>query len=132
MAVTPTDVAVELGRPAPADGSVEFAQWSLWIEDARFLIGRRLGDVALLDQPTLDYVVRLAVAAHVRRPDDSTQVDVAVDDGRVSKRYTSSAGRVSILDEGWALLDPDLTTASGVGSTQMFGEPDNPPVESWV
>lgn len=122
MTVTPSDVAAELGRPAPTAEQAE--QWQRWIEQALYLIGKRLGDVALLDQNDVDYVVLQAVAAHVRQPDNATQVDVAVDDARVSRRYTTGAGRVVIGDDLWALLDPDLTTASGVGSTRMFGEPD--------
>lgn len=121
--ITTDDVAVELGRPAPDDAQAE--QWQRWIEQALYLIGKRLGDVDLLDQNDVDYVVLQAVVAHVRQPDSATQVDVAVDDGRVSRRYASGAGRVVISDDLWALLDPDLTTASGVGSTQMFGEPDD-------
>lgn len=123
MSVTPADVAIELGRPTPTSEQAE--QWQRWIDQALYLIGKRLGDVTLLNQNDVDYVVLQSVAAHVRQPDNATQVDVAVDDARVSRRYTSGAGRVVIGDDLWALLDPDLTTASGVGSTQMFGEPDS-------
>ena len=126
MAVTPYDIAVELGRTAPEVSGAEFAQWELWIADALFLIGRRLGDVTALDQPTLDYVVRQAVSAHVKRPDDATQVAVSVDDGSVSRTYRSSRGRVEIIDDWWALLAPTDTTGkafsirpSGSGSAHM-------------
>jgi len=132
MSVTPTDIAVELGRPAPDAGSVEFAQWTRWIARARLLIQARLGDLTALDQAVLDEVVLLAVSAHAKNPDSATQVDVRIDDAATSRRYSKSSGSIQIADEWWALLDPDLTTASGVGSTQMFGEPDTPPVESWV
>lgn len=124
MTVTPATVAVALGRATPEQESTEFAQWSMWISDALMLIGDRLGDVTELDQAKLDYVVREAVAAQVRRPDDATSVDVAVDDGRVSKTYRTSAGRVSIRDEWWELLSPaaksgaftvDTFPKSGVG-----------------
>lgn len=106
MAVTPDDIAVELGRTAPDPSDPEYAQWELWISDARFLIAARLGDITELDQPTVDYVVRQAVAAHVRRPDDATQVAVSVDDGSTSRTYRSGKGRVTILDEWWTLLTP--------------------------
>lgn len=106
MGVTPADIAVALGRTAPDLEDPEYAQWSMWIADARMLIEVRLGDLDDLDQGRLDYVVREAVVAQVRRPDDSTSVDVAVDDGRVSKRYSSGSGRVTIRDEWWALLAP--------------------------
>jgi hypothetical protein len=100
VAVTPSTIAVALGLSTPVSTAQEL-QWSLWISEARLLIRARLGDLTLLDQGLLDYVVRQAVVAQVSKPDSSTQVDVAVDDARVSKRYSSSPGRVSILDEWW-------------------------------
>jgi len=106
MAVTPDDIAVALGRTVPASDSPEFAQWSMWIGDARMLIAARLGDLNELNQDALDYVVREAVAAQVRRPDDATQVAVQVDDGQVSRTYRTGAGRVTIRDEWWDLLSP--------------------------
>jgi len=109
MAVTPEMIAVALGVAAPASDSTQYAQWSMWIEDALMLIEARLGDPALLDQAKLDYVVREAVASLARRPDDATQVSVSVDDGSVSRTYRSGTGRVTILDEWWLLLAPAST-----------------------
>jgi len=106
MAVTPEMIAVALGRTAPDVSSSEYAQWEMFISDALMLIEARLGDPALLDQAKLDYVVREAVAAHVRRPDSATQVSVSVDDGQVSKTYRSGRGRVTIDDDLWNLLSP--------------------------
>lgn len=103
--VAPADIAVALGRTAPPD--VTEAQWQTWIDDAVFLIEQRvatLGHTEQLDQAAIDYVVRHAVVAQVQRPDDSTSVDIAVDDGRVSKRYSTGSGRVSIRDEWWDIL----------------------------
>jgi hypothetical protein len=102
MTVTPENIAVELGRPAPDAGTDLFGQWSKWIGDARFLIRSRLGDLADLDQEALDYVVTLAVAAHVRRPDDATQVEVAVRLAATAAavaawRSSTSGGRCSTL-----------------------------------
>lgn len=126
MTVVPEDIAVELGRTAPPASDAEYAQWELWISDALMLINARLGDLTALDQGRLDYVVRQAVAAHVRRPDDATQVAVSVDDGSVSRTYRSSRGRVEIIDEWWALLSPADRTGkafsispSGSGSAHM-------------
>ena len=120
MAVTPDDIAVELGRTAPPASDPEYAQWQRWISDALFLITKRLGPLAALDGETVDYVVRQAVVAHVRRPDDATQVAVSVDDGPGSKSYRSSRGRVEILDEGWALLMP-ASTATRAFSVRPSG-----------
>lgn len=108
--VAPDDIAAALGRTTPTD--TEYTQWELWIDDARMLISARLGDLDELDQVRLAYVVREAVIAHINRPDDATTVDVSVDDGRVSKTYRSSAGRITIRDEWWNLLSPADATGS--------------------
>lgn len=121
MAVTPETIAVALGRTAPADGSAEFLQWQMWIGDALMLIDARLGDPALLDQAKLDYVVREAVKAHVLKPDDATEVRVAVDDASTARTYRSSKGRVFILDEWWDLLSPTVSSGAFVVDTVGFG-----------
>lgn len=104
--ISPNDVAVALGRDTPS-GNTE-AQWSMWITDALMLVQTRATSLEIadedIDQAKLDYVIREAVAAQVRRPDDATQVTVSVDDGSTSKTYRSGSGRVGILDEWWALL----------------------------
>jgi hypothetical protein len=105
MAVTADDIAVALGRSTLT--TIEVDQWTMWINDALLLIEARLGDPALLDQAKLDYVVREAVVAHVRHPDDATQVSVSIDDGSTSRSYKSGKGRVTILDEWWSLLAPE-------------------------
>lgn len=114
MAVTTTDIATALGRDVPGEGTPEARQWEMWIQDALLLIEARLGDSSQLNQINLEYVVREAVVAQVRRPDDSTSVEVAVDDGRVAKRYSSSSGRVYIRDEWWGLLDPNKKSGAFV------------------
>lgn len=123
MPVTPADIALELGLVTPDPGSISFQQWDRWIIRARQQISERLGDLAALDQATLDDVVTLAVAAHARRPDDAVQTDVQVDDGRVSRRYTTSSGQVTIRDEWWARLSPE-GTSSGAFSVRPSFTPD--------
>lgn len=105
MAVTADTIATALGRAASS--ASETAQWELWIDDARLLIAARLGDLAELDQPKLDYVVREAVIAHINHPDDATQVSVSIDDASTSRTYRSGNGRVTIRDEWWDLLAPE-------------------------
>lgn len=113
MAVTPLTIAVALGRTVdPLDH--EFAQWEMWITDALMLIEARKTDLDItdaLDPAKLDYVVREAVVAHVRRPDDSTQVTVSIQDASTSRSYRSGKGRIDILDEWWSLLG--LTAPTG-------------------
>lgn len=121
MAVTPETIAVALGQAAPPEGSTLWEQWEMWISDALMLIDARAEKVGKpvedIDQAKLDYVVREAVTAHVRRPDDATTVMVSVDDGSSSKTYKSGAGRVAIRDEWWSILG--LTEASGAFAIDM-------------
>ena len=121
MAVTSANIAVALGQSAPAEGSTTKAQWEMWIADAVMLIESRRVALAVetIDEAKLDYVVREAVVAQVKRPDDSTQVTVAVDDGSSSRTYKSGKGRVTILDEWWVLLG--LTEPSGAFTLDLAG-----------
>ena len=120
MAVTLDDIATRLGVATPTPDSATGKQWSAWIGDAELLIRLRAEALGLsleeLDQDALDRVVTLAVVAMARKPDDSTMVDVSVDDGRVSRHYSSSTGRITILDEWWSWLG--LVEASGAFSTR--------------
>lgn len=109
--VTPDSIAVALGRPAPSPDAPEWAQWSMWIEDALMLIKVRHSDLTLLDQSRLEYVVREAVVAQIRRPEDLTSVTVSIDDGSQQKTYRSGAGRVAIRDEWWDLLAPSAPSS---------------------
>jgi hypothetical protein len=119
MAVTTDMVAVALGVAVPASGSATEAQWEMWIEDAKMLIDTRAAqlEVTEIDDAKYDYVVREAVVAQVKRPDDSTQVTISVDDGSTSKSYRSSSGRVTIIDEWWGLLG--LTDPSGAYTVDL-------------
>lgn len=114
MTVTPRDIGIELGVLSPS--SVQSEQWSQWISDALYLIGRHyrdLGGVGSLDPDDVDYVVRRAVVDHARNPSSETQVDVRIDDGQVSRRYAKAEGKVTIGDDLWAILEPSGSTATG-------------------
>ncbi len=132
MAVTPDEVATTLGASCPDPVPVE--QWDMWIGDALLLIttwAAKHGYTGSLDEAVVDYVVREAVAARAVRPDAATQVEVAVDDGRVSRRYEPTTGQVTILPEWWDLLTPaDSSTAVGAFTVTPYFEPDVA-VSSW-
>ena len=121
MTVTPAMLAVALGQTAPLAGSVTEQQWEMWIDDAEMLIEARRTTLGaeVPDEAKLDYVIRQAVVAQIKRPDDATQVTIAVDDGSSSRSYQSSKGRIEILDEWWALLG--LVESSGAFSIDMLG-----------
>ena len=138
MPVTPSDVAVELGRTAPLDTATR-DQWQNWIDRAGRLITRRatkLGvDPAELDPETVDDVVLLAVVAHARNPEGVESYDLSIDDAREMRRFTRASGEVTITDEWWGWLFP---AASEAFSTRTAGEPDDlahryplPEVSTW-
>ena len=135
MAVTPSDIAVELGRSTPLDDATE-AQWQRWISKALALVGRaaiqREVVVGTLDPSTVDYVVTESVVAHVRawRPDAASRYSVQVDDGQVDRTYFKDAGSLSIGDDLLALLFPG--SLSGVFTVTPYFEPDAPTAESWL
>lgn len=106
MAVDIEKIAVALGQAAPTPSSLQAQQWEMWIADAEMLISTRVAELKKdpPDEAKVDYVVRQAVVAHIKKPDDATQVTVSVDDGSSSRTYQSGKGRVAILDEWWMLL----------------------------
>ena len=132
MAVSLQEIADELSRPTPDQGSAEARRWSMWVDDALAAIERRADrlqvDLDTIPDTDVDRVVRKAVAAHIRRPDDATQVTKNVDDGGVTKMYQSARGEVTITDIWWD--DLGLADTSGAFSVRMVGEPDAHP-ESW-
>lgn len=105
MAVTPATIATALGVAEPGAGSATYDQWGMWISDAYFLIEERRTEqqAAVIPAARLDYVVREAVVAHARKPDDATTITIAVDDASSTRRYESGKGRVS-LDDWWEYL----------------------------
>lgn len=121
MTVTAANLAVALGQAAPEPGSITEGQWEMWVGDADMLIDTRaeaLGiDPTTIDSKKRDYVVREAVVAHIKKPDDATQVTISVDDGSSSRSYQSGKGRVTILDEWWTLLG--LVSSSGAFGIDM-------------
>lgn len=105
--VSPAMIALAMGQANPVPGSVVSDRWQMWIDDALLLIQFRIDEVdptLVVDQTRLDYVIREAVVAHARRPEDVTQVSVSSDDTSVQKTYRSGKGRVGILDEWWVML----------------------------
>lgn len=105
--VTPDTIATALGRPSLDPQTPTALQWDMWISDALMLIETRVDSITpvpTVSQARLDYVIREAVVAHVRNPDNATQVTVSVDDASTSKTYRSARGRVAIADEWWTLL----------------------------
>lgn len=106
MAVTAETIAIRLGVRIPEPDSLQEQTWQMFIDDAEMFIEdrrRRLG-VDEIDEVKMEYVIREAVAAHILRPDDATQVTISVDDASSTKTFRSGSGRVVIKDEWWELL----------------------------
>lgn len=122
MTVSISDIGTALGRTLTTS---EADQVNQWIGDARMLIGARLGDLALLDQSALDYVVREAVVARLRNPEGFQSE--SIDD--YTYRHGVETRRVTILPEWWELLSP--MTNSGAFSTRPTFEADATP-DPWT
>jgi len=123
MAVTLENIAVDLGRTAPDPTSATGKQWLMWISDAHLLIANRQAlypDVDVTPE-NIDYVVRQAVVAHIRKPDDATTVTIAVDDASSSRRYESGKGRVDLTD-WWGYLGL-VDTDNGAFTIRPAGTP---------
>ena len=129
MAVTPDDIAVELGRATPLDQTTR-EQWASWIARAYRKVERRaerMGvDYATLDPDTVDDVVTYAVARRASRPlggAESVTDQVSVDDGSVNqtRRYASGQGDLYFLDQWWA--DLGLLHRRRAFSVRMAGRP---------
>lgn len=127
MPVKPEDITTALGRPTPATAA-QVNQWNFWIDAAYRAIQRRaerLGvDYAGLNEQDRDYVVTVAVAAQVRRPDDATTVEVQIDDANTRRTYSSSTGRISIADDLWEMLGLEDPSESGSFSISPSYTPD--------
>ena len=109
------EVAANLGRPLTV---AEQAQAQVWIGWAEGAIAQRMGDLELIEFDVLNMVIVEAVTRRLRSPEPVTQVDIQVDDGRVSKRYERSSGLIEILPEWWARLG--WTDSSGAFSVTPY------------
>lgn len=128
MAVTPQDVAIELGRSTPTPEQAE--RWSRWIARADRAIrtrAERMGvDFASLDPLVVDDVVLYAVVRRESRPVDGAESvtdRVTVDDGTVdeTRKFPTGQGDMFFLDEWWRLLG--LMPRRGVVGSFRIGIP---------
>lgn len=127
MAVaTYQDVGVALGRSIT--DPAEQAQVTYWLDAAELIIAARLGDVSELDQPTLVYVETEAAVAKMMNPGGFQSE--TIDD--YTYRLPAETRRVTILDEWWRLLDPDVSAEAY--SVRPGFEPDDSanPWEGWA
>lgn len=102
--ITPENIGTEIGRPlTPA----ETAQAALWIGNLQVLLPRLVGaSINDLDSATLDLVMTLAIADRMQNPSGRTSREVAIDDGRVTDRFTERAYGFRILPEWLDWLRP--------------------------
>jgi len=121
--VTAQMVADEIGVPSLTQQQAD--TWVRWIEWTEQLIRRRYPDLSVLDQDLLEMVVVGVVAEKAGNPQRVSQVDVQVDDGRVSKRYETHRGALAaILEDWWDVLDPSDSPRRGAWSIPLAYQPD--------
>ena len=121
------DIATHLGRPL---NSTEEAQVSLWIGWLEADIALRLPPPTLVDDLVAQRVIVQSIAAYMDNPSAASEVQVSVDDGSVTKRYTKSLGRVQILPELWA--DLGWSGDTGAFTVTPYAAPDvGADVDAW-
>lgn len=107
-AVTPDDIAVDLGRDPAGLSTIDTAQFQRWIDDAVFLITEGVGEGDDPPQNMVDYVVRQAVVMVAESPVPGVLSEsIQVDDGMHTMRWDGRSRRVQILPEWWKMLGVD-------------------------
>lgn len=111
-----SDVEVELGRPAASPAETD--QWDAWLERVERSISRgfaragfTLGTQVALDDPTVDDVRDVEVAAVIRKianPSGMTSATRSVDDASITSRWESASNGdpLAVTDDEWAALLP--------------------------
>lgn len=130
----PSDVALELGRPA--DSSAESDQWQAWLDRVERTIERGfrraglvLADQVTLGDPTEDDVRDVEVATAIRKVQNPTwgltSVTRSVDDASVTSRQEGGSGAdpLDLLADEWNSLLPGSDAAAF--STRPGFDPDS-------
>jgi hypothetical protein len=137
----PSDVAVELGRPADSVTEAESAQWQVWLDRVERAIARGfrraglvLADQVALNDPAEDDVMDVEIAAVVRRiewaqREGRTSTTRSVDDASVTDRWESDSEGLVLTSDEWDALLP--TTRSDAFSTRPSFAPDCGPGRYW-
>lgn len=130
----PSDVAVELGRPAASVTPEESAQWQAWLDRVERAIERgfRRAGLVLADQidlgdPTEADVIDVEVSRVVDRvnnPTKVTSITRSVDDATITTRNESgeTGDPLDLTDLDWQTLLPN--DDRGAFSTRPGFEPD--------
>lgn len=100
MYATGNDIAAHLGRPLTAAEVAQVGKWIAWLSAD---IDRKMGGLHI-DMTIAEQAVTESIVTYMRNPDSALSVTASVDDGSVSKRYSSASGRVELLDHFWAKL----------------------------
>lgn len=100
---------------------VAVSLWGSWVESdierAAVSAGKTF---ASLNPVQVERFSVEAITYRLDHPDDATQVDVSVDDARVSRRYSSSTGQLTYLPQWWAWLGLGDDTAGAFSITPAF------------
>lgn len=95
-----SDVAAHLGRPLTTSESEQVQKWIGWLSGD---IERKLTGIPV-DPSVAEQAVTESIVTYMRNPDSALSVTASIDDGSVSKRYSTASGRVELLDHFWAKL----------------------------
>lgn len=123
-------------RPLTDAEQALVALWVDWVFADVYAAAAAAGmDPHGLDPTQLDRFVIESVLYRLAHPDDATQVDVQVDDARVSRRYSSSTGQFVYQAEWWGWLDIPAPVRAGENrgafTVTPYGAPDAGVVDAW-
>ena len=121
------DVAIHLGRSLSETEESQIFMWISWLEAD---IASKLPDLTTVDPTAAQRVIVQSIASYLDNPTAASEVQVSVDDGSVTKRYTRSLGRVQILPELWA--DLGWSGETGAFTVSPYGAADTgADVDAW-
>jgi hypothetical protein len=139
---TPADVEVELGRSASS--ATETAQWQAWLDRVERAIARRftqatltLADQIALDDPTLQDVIDVEVAAVIRKIQNPawgrTSVTRSVDDASITERNEGDeSDPLLLVDDEWFALLPGYSYSGAFSTRPGFEADTSDPVDLWT
>ena len=135
MGVSPA--TINALRPLTDAEAALVALWVDWVfADVQAVATAAGVDAFGLDLAQVDRFIIEAVLYRLAHPDDATQVDVQVDDARVSRRYSSSTGQFVYQPGWWAWLGLPVPALPGVSSGAFtvtpYGAPDERVVDAWA
>lgn len=133
--ITPANVAVALGQPAPSTGSPIEQQWQTWIGDQLMFIQDRADNLGVtsIPQAKIDFVIREVVVDQVKRRDQANDYEIPEDYRfRTVADWWPLLGLTDINTGAYALDTVPATSAHLPWCSIYFGSADYVVVDGYI